>query len=318
MERTVSVEDRIRRAEEIYARRRNDSTSTSIPYARVPIGEKKKSSPIKRMLIQICVCAMIYVSLVVIKNGDYIFTPQLTEKIKHILEYDMNIQNMGEDILKYINEIRNKNVVIPEENQAEAENTENNTDDNVNNEQQIQNNTEILTENEQQTNQAVEQQPAETLGITDEPLYTEEASSISQTQIEADYIKQNFSIIKPLEGTITSRFGNRNPTTETVPKYHTGIDIARETGAKIIAAMEGEVTLVSSSGDYGNHLKIVNGEVTTLYAHCNKIYVNKGDHIVQGQEIAEVGATGNVTGPHLHFEIRRNNNLVDPDAILDF
>ena len=125
MERTVSVEERIRRAEEIYARRRNDSTSTSIPYARVPIGEKRKSSPIKRMLIKICVCAMIYISLVVIKNGDYIFTPQLTEQIKNILEYDMNIQNMGEDILKYINEIRNKNVVIPEENQEPSEMGEN-------------------------------------------------------------------------------------------------------------------------------------------------------------------------------------------------
>lgn len=248
MERTVSVEERIRRAEEIYARRRNDSTSTSIPYARVPIGEKKKSNPIKRMLIQICVCAMIYISLVVIKNGDYIFTPQLTEQIKNILAYDMNIQNVGEDLLKYINEVRNKNVVIPEENQAPTEETSNSQTEETAN-------TETPIEDEQQTNQNEEQQLEETLGIIDEPLYTEEASSISQTQIDADYIKQNYSIIKPLEGTITSRFGNRNPTTETVPKYHTGIDIAREKGAKIIAAMEGEVTLVSSSGDYRKSLE---------------------------------------------------------------
>ncbi len=55
-----------------------------------------------------------------------------------------------------------------------------------------------------------------------------------------------------------------------------------------------------------------------MYAHCNKIYVSQGDHITQGQEIAEVGETGNVTGPHLHFEIRRNDNLVDPDEILEF
>lgn len=65
-------------------------------------------------------------------------------------------------------------------------------------------------------------------------------------------------------------------------------------------------------------MRIVNGEVTTLYAHCNKIYVNQGDYITQGQEIAEVGKTGNVTGPHLHFEIRRNDNLVNPDEILEF
>lgn len=68
----------------------------------------------------------------------------------------------------------------------------------------------------------------------------------------------------------------------------------------------------------GNHVKIANGDVTTMYAHCNKIYVSKGDKIVQGQEIAEVGATGNVTGPHLHFEIKRNGSLVNPDYIIEF
>lgn len=55
-----------------------------------------------------------------------------------------------------------------------------------------------------------------------------------------------------------------------------------------------------------------------MYAHCSKIYVAEGEHIKQGQQIGEVGATGNVTGPHLHFEILRNGNYVDPDLILDF
>lgn len=82
--------------------------------------------------------------------------------------------------------------------------------------------------------------------------------------------------------------------------------------------MEGTVTQVSAAGDYGNHLRIVNGDITTLYAHCNKIYVKEGDHVKQGQEIAEVGATGNVTGPHLHFEIRRNNEFVDPNSVISF
>lgn len=56
----------------------------------------------------------------------------------------------------------------------------------------------------------------------------------------------------------------------------------------------------------------------TVYAHCKTIYVKKGDTITQGQAIGEVGSTGNVTGPHLHFEIRKENRYVNPDLILDF
>lgn len=137
-------------------------------------------------------------------------------------------------------------------------------------------------------------------------------------EVNALFVKTNYSLIKPLEGEITSRFGHREPTVPTVPKNHTGIDIAEDIGKIIVASMEGDVTLVSSEGDYGNHIKITNGEVTTLYAHCSKIYVKEGEHIVQGQQIAEVGATGNVTGPHLHFEIRRNNEYIDPDLVLQF
>lgn len=66
----------------------------------------------------------------------------------------------------------------------------------------------------------------------------------------------------------------------------------------------------------GNHLKIVNGDVTIIYAHCNKLYVKQGEKIKQGQEIAEVGSTGNSTGPHLHFEIRKGERLVDPQKII--
>lgn len=56
----------------------------------------------------------------------------------------------------------------------------------------------------------------------------------------------------------------------------------------------------------------------TLYAHCKTIYVKEGDTIKQGQAIAEVGSTGNVTGPHLHFEVRKDNRYVDPDLLLTF
>lgn len=68
----------------------------------------------------------------------------------------------------------------------------------------------------------------------------------------------------------------------------------------------------------GNHVKILNNDVMTLYAHCKTIYVKEGDTIKQGQAIAEVGSTGNVTGAHLHFEVRKDNRYVNPDLLIAF
>ena len=139
------------------------------------------------------------------------------------------------------------------------------------------------------------------------------------TFVSTNYpIKSKYNLIKPLVGTITSRFGHRDPTTATVPKNHTGIDIAANTGTVIYAALDGVVKIASSEGDYGNHLRIEKDDVAIYYAHCNKLYVKEGDYVTQNQPIAEVGATGNVTGPHLHFEIRKEDRYVDPDMILNF
>ena len=58
-------------------------------------------------------------------------------------------------------------------------------------------------------------------------------------------------------------------------------------------------------------------DIVIIYAHCNNLYVNEGETIKQGQEIAEVGSTGNATGPHLHFEIRYQDRYVNPQLILE-
>ena len=81
--------------------------------------------------------------------------------------------------------------------------------------------------------------------------------------------------------------------------------------------MDGTVTTSSSEGDYGKHIRVENGEITTLYAHCSKLLVAEGDNVKQGQKIAEVGQTGRATGPHLHFEIKRENRFINPEEILE-
>ena len=133
-----------------------------------------------------------------------------------------------------------------------------------------------------------------------------------------EYIKTNFSLIKPVEGVVSSEFGLRDVANPIVSKNHTGIDIAANTGTVIKAAMDGTVTVSSTVGEYGYHIKITNGDVSTLYAHCSKLYVKEGDVITKGQEIAEVGSTGNSTGPHLHFEIMRGDTYINPRNILEF
>ena len=134
---------------------------------------------------------------------------------------------------------------------------------------------------------------------------------------DIENIKNTTTFIKPIEGTISSKYGQREPTTSTVPKNHTGVDIASNLGTKIKSATSGEVVIASEEGDYGKHLKIQTGEVSIIYAHCNNLYVKQGDQVTQGQEIAEVGSTGNSTGPHLHFEIRISERTIDPQKILE-
>ena len=135
--------------------------------------------------------------------------------------------------------------------------------------------------NEEQTNQNSAIQPEE--------------KQLSQEEQDIENVKKTSTFIKPIEGVISSVYGRRETATGSVPKNHTGTDIAADMGTKIKSATDGEVVLASEEGDYGKHLKIQIGEVSIIYAHCNNLYVKQGDQIKQGQEIAEVGTTGNST-----------------------
>ena len=274
MERIISEQDRIRRAEEIANRRRGTISARSINIST----EKKKMPYLTKVFIQTIVSMCIF-GLAYFLNQN---SPQVIENIKPILAQDINFEelyNRGNEFFTKLNE------------------EENNVGEN------------IVGEENQVTNDQVN----ETAGIGG----SDEEVILSQDEQDVAYIKANVSLIVPTTGTVTSGYGKREAT-DIISANHAGIDIGATVGTEIIAAMEGTVEEVSSYGDYGNHLKITNGEVSTLYAHCSKILVNKGDYITQGQKIAEVGNTGRTTGPHLHFEISRSGRTVDPAQILTF
>ena len=119
-------------------------------------------------------------------------------------------------------------------------------------------------------------------------------------------------LVKPVSGTITSRFGTR------ASGYHTGLDIANSIGTTIAAAAGG--TVVFSGWDnygLGYAVKISHGNgVETVYGHCSKLYVKKGQKVASGEAIAAMGSTGNSTGSHLHLEIRVNGERHNPQMYL--
>ena len=310
MERTISVEDRIRRAEEIYYRRKQKEIPKEeyeyIPERKTIKKEKKNIRLLKKMINQIIVCLIIYSVFYMIINNNYIFFFFFFNKLKEIMSYDIDIQKF----FSYITVNGNK-ILEKMNSNKQSENKEQNS---IDNNQNLVNNEENIGGAEEQAEASSDS--AEDNLETSETEQNEQVVELTQMEQDALYIKNSINFIKPVEGVISSKFGLRNPTVETVPKNHTGTDIAANLGTPIVSATDGTVILASSEGDYGNHLKIQVNDIVILYAHCKELLVKEGDVIQQGQAIATVGSTGNSTGPHLHFEIRYQDRYVDPELIL--
>lgn len=315
MERILSQEERIRRAEEIYNRRRYENRYNANQYAYIerrrdsakPNSVKTKKKIVKKMMLQIVICTIIYFVFYFMNNSKLIFSEDVNTKTKELLSYDISLSNIEENqYFKNVKEYFNGLIGRIKNNGEESKNQKT---ENVTNEE----NTNSENTQTQDANESTEKnQNVEPIGGAEE-IAAEETKT--QEEQDIDYVKQNINIIWPLTGVITSKFGSRTAT-EIVTANHYGIDIAGNTGTSIVSAIDGTVTQNSSEGDYGKHLRIENGEVMTLYAHCSKLLVNEGDSVKQGQKIAEVGSTGRATGPHLHFEIRRENRFINPESIL--
>lgn len=121
----------------------------------------------------------------------------------------------------------------------------------------------------------------------------------------------------PTAGQVTSRFGSRFHPVLGYRRFHAGIDFGASYGTGIVAADSGKVIFAGWYGGYGNSVIVDHGGgLTTLYAHASRLNVREGQAVSKGQSIAAVGSTGLSTGPHLHFEVRRNGSPVDPMGFL--
>ena len=366
MERVLSDEEKFRKAEEIYNRRRN--LNVTVPTKNLNRNTAKKDYKLfRKMLFQIGICVCIYFSVYFIQYSNYYFSSDVMKKIEGLLSYDINISEKFNQFNEYMKKNNffsgifsveaqsaedkssdmesNNEVNFEEKNVIENLELNNEISDEVDNNHNIMQNTqevsevveENLSENETEVtakegnvtekNEEIKEEIKENEGnekssSQDAVLGTGGGQSeemevdIDEEQMKKDAktIKDNFQITLPLRGTITSRFGER----EIEPKFHTGIDIARNKGSEIISATNGTVILAEEQSSYGKVIKIQNNNLVVLYAHCNELLVKVGDKVKMMQKIATVGSTGNSTGPHLHFEIRYCGRYVNPEYVIEF
>ncbi|MCQ9627379.1 MAG: peptidoglycan DD-metalloendopeptidase family protein [Cetobacterium somerae] len=118
---------------------------------------------------------------------------------------------------------------------------------------------------------------------------------------------------------LTSSFGSRKHPVLKKVLNHAGVDLKAKTGTKVVSAREGVVSFAGRASGYGKLIIIKHSDgYETRYAHLSQIDVKKGQKISQNQHIALSGATGRVSGPHLHFEIRKNGKIENPLTYLKF
>ena len=206
MEKILSSSERIRRAEEIYARRRGMQIEEN--------EEKNNNYGIYKILFRILILMNIIVCVLAIQNKDYIFKEEF---LKQFSEYSNKI---NENVNSFILKIKENDEIKQEKNE-------------------VQEAAEIKTVENTAQSTNVEQ-------IVEKVQVVEEVKE----EIVSEKIKRSYSFVKPIDGTVTSFYGDRTSKYQNVSGFHSGIDIGAVTGTKIKSATEGIVTQVSSKGDY--------------------------------------------------------------------
>ncbi|MCZ6616780.1 MAG: peptidoglycan DD-metalloendopeptidase family protein [Gammaproteobacteria bacterium] len=123
--------------------------------------------------------------------------------------------------------------------------------------------------------------------------------------------------LKPAHGVTSSPFGHRRILNDQPRSPHSGLDIAAASGAPVRAPTAAQVSLTGSFFFNGNTIFLDHGQgLVTMYCHLSKLNVHDGDMVQRGDVIGLVGATGRVTGPHLHWSVSLNGNRVDPEQVI--
>lgn len=274
------MEQMIRRVESPYRtqNRRNEPTEKMLKYW-------------SKFVIQTIISAVILVTFLYCRSVNAITTSAFWEKTTAILENDISVEDMRNGIEKGMEYVK---VIIPK-----ILETEENVNDDVNRE-------------DKEINKVEEN------GINLEQNSENDETTQDMTQEEKDIydILKVMTVLRPVNGEVSSQFGDRiDPITKT-DGTHTGVDYAVVVGTQVKSAITGTVIEVQkNNASFGNFVRIKNSDIVTTYAHCSTIKVKEGDKVKQGDIIALSGNTGKTSGPHLHFEVKKDGRLIDPEKL---
>ena len=153
----------------------------------------------------------------------------------------------------------------------------------------------------------------------DDILSTDEISDFYDSYLKRIIYNISYTPLgAPFPGSITSNFGHReNPFGGSNVETHKGLDIKGPMGAPVKAMAKGKVVWAGPRGGFGNCIILKHGNgFETLYGHLSKILVSSGQQIEIAQQIGSIGSTGRSTGPHLHYEVHRNGQKINPQSFL--
>ena len=142
-----------------------------------------------------------------------------------------------------------------------------------------------------------------------------------KAQAQEDATIQLVSFADPVPGhEVNSPFGLRKLPWEKAGRLHAGVDIAASNGTSVVATTDGVVMKTGVSSSYGRYVEVAHGSgLTSFYAHLSSTLpdVTPGTPVGEGEKIAVIGTTGHSTGPHLHFEIRKDGLTMNPSVFMD-
>jgi len=274
-------------------------------YARnsTSLRRRKKSQKVntttmaEKIILQIIACLAILVVVGLIKSIDSPVTNYLSDKLKAVVLKDADM----ESVYQGISGVFDKLGLDKKDKESDAVPVNADLTD-----------TDRFGENGITDGDSSENDKLNHQGFSD---ITDEKGGVASEEV-VKAVHEKYEFIVPVDGFIVLGFGETY-NGDKLQKFHTGIDIEAQNGSPVKSSMEGRVTKVGVSPDFGKYIEIDHGGgLSTKYAHCWHILVQEGQQVQAGEVIAEIGNSSVNVGTHLHFEILKDGRYLNPAELL--